>query len=58
MRLSARHSCTGERWRDMDVETLRKVMRRTHRFAADSAADQRAAQAELQRRKAAAKPRG
>jgi len=36
-----------------ELKTLRKVMRRLHRMAADSPADQRAAQAEMRRRKAA-----
>lgn len=49
--MRATHHTTGERFRDMDSATLRKVVRRTYRFAADNNADQRSAQAELRRRK-------
>lgn len=53
MRVPARHTCTGERFRTMSDETLRKVLRRMHRFAADTVADQTAAQQELRRRREA-----
>jgi hypothetical protein len=52
MKLRARHSTTGVRFREMDDETLRKVLRRTYRMAADSLDDRHSAKAELQRRKA------
>lgn len=45
------HHHTGERFSQMDTDTLRRVMRRTYKFAADSNADQRGAQAELKTRK-------
>ena len=48
---AGRHHTTGERFRDMTDDTLRKVMRRTYRMAADNNQDARAAQNELRRRK-------
>lgn len=44
------HSLTKERFSAMSDERLRKVIRRTYKLAADTSADQRGAQKELQRR--------
>ena len=52
MKIKTSHSATGVRFRDMDDETLRKVLRRTYRFAADTTPDRQAAQTEVRRRKA------
>lgn len=48
-----RHSATGEPFADMSDETLRLVLRRRYRYAADTVADCQAAQAELRRRREA-----
>ena len=45
------HSATGEAFAEMSIEQLRKVMRRTYRFAADTPADARSAQEELRSRR-------
>lgn len=50
-RAARKHSLTGEKFRDMEPEKLRAVLRRTYKFAADSVRDQRYAQRELQHRR-------
>lgn len=51
MRVRRTHSTTGERFAKMSDETLRLVLRRKYRLAADTAADQIGAQRELQARR-------